>query len=30
MQKFNLRTLVALTLSYTPQPIAKQFLGVAK
>ena len=30
MQKFNLRTLVALTLSYTPQPIARQFLGVAK
>ena len=29
-QKFNLRTLVALTLSYIPQPIARQFLGVAK
>ncbi len=29
-QKFNLRTLVALTLSYTPQPIARQFLGAAK
>ncbi len=29
-QKFNLRTLAALTLSYTPQPIARQFLGIAK
>jgi glycosyltransferase involved in cell wall biosynthesis len=29
-QKFNLRTLVALTLSYTPRPIARQFLGVPK
>lgn len=29
-QKFNLRTLVALTLSYIPRPIARQFLGVAK
>ena len=29
-QKFDLRTLAALTLSYTPQTIARQFLGVAK
>ncbi len=29
-QKFNLRTLAALTLSYTPQTIARPFLGVAK
>lgn len=29
-QKFNLRTLAALTLSYTPQTVARQFLGVAK
>ncbi|WP_009632479.1 glycosyltransferase family 2 protein [Synechocystis sp. PCC 7509] len=29
-QKFNLRTLVALTLSYIPRPIARQFLGVEK
>ncbi len=29
-QKFNLRTLVALTLSYIPRPIACRFLGVDK
>ena len=29
-QKFNLRTLAALTLSYTPQTITRQFLGIAK
>lgn len=29
-QKFNLRTLVALTLSYIPRPIARKFLGVEK
>ncbi len=29
-QKFSLRTLAALTLSYTPQPIVRQLLGVAK
>ncbi|MBW4664431.1 MAG: glycosyltransferase [Chroococcus sp. CMT-3BRIN-NPC107] len=29
-QKFNLRTLVALTLSYIPQPVARYFLGGVK
>jgi glycosyltransferase involved in cell wall biosynthesis len=29
-QKFNLRTLAALTLSFTPQPLANQLLGVSK
>ncbi len=29
-QKFNLRTLVALTISFTPQLLANQFLGASK
>jgi glycosyltransferase involved in cell wall biosynthesis len=29
-QKLNFRTLVALTLSFTPQPLANQLLGVSK
>ncbi|MBD2439670.1 glycosyltransferase family 2 protein [Nostoc sp. FACHB-110] len=29
-QKLNLRTLVALILSFTPQPLANQLLGVSK
>ncbi|BAZ48252.1 glycosyl transferase family protein [Nostoc sp. NIES-4103] len=29
-QKFNLRTLAALTISFTPRPLANQLLGISK